>query len=745
MKTAIGMLLGLAIVASACGPTPTPDLPKVESKVAAVTRVIPPDAKLETFTVLNAATCLSQTLAEARPKCNAKFVFTSTDPALATLAVGSVMVGAPSLKAASGYLFRVTSITPKGASTEVLATEAAFGDAFEQGEAEFDVKLSPTQLTSATALVPGLKFSNGLPHYQAKLSPQGKNLKPLAVFDFNFDSVIYDDDGNTSSTNDQVRAKGNFYFEIGDGISAGLKWKKVWGVPVYPNGVYFKVAYGIKARASASITVDITKTIEKEIELAKYNFSPITVFVGPVPLVFIPQVIVSINAKGQVTTKATLSANASFDAYGCLEYNDGFNNCSSFGQDFKLGVGGASASMKARATLNVQGNIMLYGVIGPYVKAGAYLELDAVVPRNPVWSLSAGAKASLGLHVDLGIKTLNYDIDIFDKSFGTLATAQNSAPEITLISPNTDLLQNSQKAVCLLSNDLEDGENKINTATVTVTGKGSFNLNKTSCTPLIDWSSEGQQTVTATITDSQGKFSASKTVNFTVINTPPDVFFTAPLEGATVYVDTEFTLLAGWKDGNEALDCNKISWTVAGGTTIQNITPATPSNACGKPSAKVSSVGAHAVTLTVTDSGGKKTSETRTINAIAKPNNFNAPPTGAILSPTTVNPSESIEFFPEFLVVLTAYVKDSDNPSIKVRWLLTNLLNNATVEISSDTINTNGTNAVNMPVRSFRIIDKFTNNCDESYLITLEITDNQVGSDRPVRYTQKIRSNQCIK
>jgi hypothetical protein len=62
-----------------------------------------------------------------------------------------------------------------------------------------------------------------------------------------------------------------------------------------------------------------------------------------------------------------------------------------------------------------------------------------------------------------------------------------------------------------------------------------------------------------------------------------------------------------------------------------------------------------------------------------------------------------------------------------------------------DTINTNGANAVNMPVRSFRIIDKFPDECDKDFIITLEITDNQAGADRPVRYTQKIRSEPCIK
>ncbi len=741
MKAALGVLILFGVIATACGPTPTTELPKVESKVAATTRVIPPAAKLEALTLLNAATCLNQDLGETRPKCNAKFVFASTDPALTTLAVGSVMVGAPSPKAPNGFSFTVSSITPKGASTEVLATEAAFGDAFEQGEAEFDVKLSPAQLTSAVALVPGLKFANGKSSYSVKT----QGARPLAVFDFNFDSVVYDDDGNSSTTNDQVRAKGSFNFETGEGISAGLKWKKVWGVPVYPNGVYFKVAYGIKSRANTTITIDLTKVVEKEIELAQYNFAPITVFVGPVPLVFIPQVIITLNAKGQVAAKTTFSANAKFDAFGCLEYNSGFNNCSSFGQDFSAGGGGASASMKARATINVQGNILLYGVVGPYVRAGAYLELEAVVPRNPVWSLSAGAVAGLGLHVDLGIKTLNYDVEFFNKSFGTIATAENTAPEITLISPNADLLQNTAKAVCLLSSDLEDGLNKIATATVNVSGKGSFNLNQTSCTPTINWTSEGLQTVTASITDSQGKASAPKTVTFTVINTPPDVFFTAPLEAASVYVDTEFSLIAGWKDGNEALDCNKIMWSVAGGTTVQNVTPATPSNACGKPSAKVSSLGTHAVTLTVTDSGGKQTSETRNVNAIPKPNNFNAAPIGAILSPTSVDPAGTVEYFTDAQIILNAYVKDPDSPSLTVKWLLTRVANNVTVNISTDTITTNGSSAVNMPVRSFRIIDKFTNDCGISYLITLEITDNQAGADRPVRYTQKLRSESCIK
>lgn len=748
-------------ILTACPPSPppvtteSPDLPKVEFKVAAATRVIPKNAALQSFTLLNAEACLKLEVENAaRPRCQARFVFPSADATLATLIVGSVLVGEPSLKAPRGFLMRATAINPQGPSTEVLATEAAFGDAFDQGEAEFDVKLRPDQVSSATALVPGLRFSNGASQYQSEVNAQGARVRPLEVFNFTFNSVVYDDDNNTSTTDDQVRASGSFNFETGDGISAGLKWKKVLGVPVYPNGVYFKVAYGIKSRANVNLTMDINKTIKKEIELASYNFDPITVFVGPVPLVFIPQVIITLNTEGKIAAKTTFSASAKFDAYGCLEYNSGFKNCSSFGQDFSAGLGNVSASLKARATLNVKGNILLYGIVGPYVRAGAYLELEAVVPRNPVWTLTAGAVAGLGLHVDLGIKTLDYDVEFFNKSFGQLAQAENSAPTITLIGPNADLLQNESRAVCLVVNDLEDGNTSATTGggTVSVSGVGNYTLPAgTLCTPVIKWSLEGLRTVTATVKDSQGKSSSPKTVSFNVVNAPPDIFMKTPVDAQGVTVDTEFPLLAGWKDGNEALDCAKIAWSISGGSTVQNVSPATPDNACGSPSAKVSGVGPHTVTLTVTDSGGKQTALSRTVNAVAKPVNFNAPPLGAILSPKS-SPSSgggftNPTFFESELVVLTGYVKDADNASVSVKWLLTNLKNNATVTISSDAVavTPGATLGTTLPVRSFRLIDKFASTCGQSFLITLEITDLQPGADHVVKYEQVISRDGCIK
>jgi hypothetical protein len=750
------LTLGIATTLVACPSDPSPpkippttELPKIETKVAAATRVIPKNAALQSFTVLNADTCLKPQVTNAeRPKCLARFVFPTGDATLATLSVGSVMVSEPSAKAPNGFLFRATAIKPQGANTEVLATEATFGDAFDQGEAEFNVKLRPDQVRSATARVPGLRFSNGASQYNAEVNAQGVRVRPLAAIGFTFDDVVYDDDGNTSTTNDQVRASGSFNFETGDGISAGLKWKEVLGVPIYPNGVYFQVAYGIKSSASVKLTMDITKEVNKEIELATYNFEPITVFVGFVPLVFIPQVTISLNAEGKLAAKTTFSANATVNAYGCLEYDDGFKNCSSFGQDFNAGLGGVNASVNAKATLNVQGNILLYGIVGPYVKAGAYLNLEAVVPRNPVWTLSAGAKASLGLHINLGVETLDYDLEFFNKSFGQIAASENTAPIITAITPKADLLQNQSAPICVSRSDLEEGGIAV---TVTTANQGSFTIPKgTDCTAPIKWSTEGSQTIIATSSDSEGKAAAAKSATFNVINAPPDVFFSLPTENQKVYVDVPIPLLAGWIDGNEALDCSKISWKVEGGTTKQNVFPATPTNACGSFSVTVSSIGSHKITLTVKDSGKKETIQERVVIAEPKPDG-NIAPVPHITSPVPIAVPGGFQS-PTFgcgggSEVLGGYVIDNDSPSVTVKWTVTNLKDNKVWYTVTDVVSTNASAATDLPDHTFDYPAPGTG--VTTFRIRLEVTDGQPSGTKPPlqrpQFQDQLVTGQCIK
>ncbi|GIW36685.1 MAG: hypothetical protein KatS3mg073_0830 [Meiothermus sp.] len=243
-----------------------------------------------------------------------------------------MLVSEPTPAAPYGLLQKVKGISRAGNTVTVQTEEADLGEALEQGEADFQKTLTPSDLQSAQALAQSVRFAGGLTAYSA----QG-GVRPMATLDFSFDEVLYDQDNNPSTTNDQVRVSGKVFFDVQNGFSAGVSWKKVFGVPTYPNGVYFKAAYGIKQSAEVKVSSGLGYSINKEKELASFNFSPITVFVGPLPLVFVPSLKMVVNASGQVSAGLSFGATQSLNAQACLEYTNGFNNCSSFGESFSAG------------------------------------------------------------------------------------------------------------------------------------------------------------------------------------------------------------------------------------------------------------------------------------------------------------------------------------------------------------------------------------------------------------------------
>lgn len=277
-----------------------------------------------------------------------------------------MLVSEPTPAAPYGLLQKVKSISRAGNIVTVQTEEADLGEALEQGEAEFQKTLTPSDLQSARALAQSVRFAGGLTSYSAQ-----SGVRPMATLDFSFDEVLYDQDNNPSTTQDQVRVSGKVFFDVQNGFSAGVSWKKVFGVPAYPNGVYFKVAYGIKQSAEVKVSSGLGYSINKEKELASFNFSPITVFVGPVPLVFVPSLKMVVNASGQVSAGLSFGATQSLNVQACLEYKDGFNNCSSFGESFNAGLSGAQVSALARGSLLGKAEVLLYGIVGPYAKLGA--------------------------------------------------------------------------------------------------------------------------------------------------------------------------------------------------------------------------------------------------------------------------------------------------------------------------------------------------------------------------------------
>ena len=695
---AVFLTMLLAACSGGGGPT-TPGEPVAVPKVAPETVVVDAatNAALSRYSFDNAADCLPDPpeppldaptgkLQDVRGQpfvpCRGRFVFSSTTPQLASLKTGSILVSAPvDAKAPYGYLQKVTSVTSADGVVTVLTEQASLDEALIEGEFEQNLTLEPADLASLSLApgvsVPGLDTQSLGSGDSSGVTLSGQDLSTLETFAFAIDTVLYDVDGNLSSTNDQVRLKGSFNLDTDNGISLGLKWKKFLGWPAYPKGITFRMAYGFSQSANIRVEADIQGSLEKEVELAQYTFSPIIFSVGPVPVVLIPSVKITADLKGNLTAKLAFGAAEHVAARAGFEYNGGFANINEFSKDFSKYADVPVVTGNAEAGLNLKGDILLYGLVGPYARVRASVALDAHVPRDPVWRLSVAAQGQVGIHADLLVKTLNYDAVIFDLPAEEFARSDPQPPTLKIIRPSngSKVHRNSSDAwsgFCVTAQDLQQLLTfpwvRINGVSVenphwTIVNNPNMCLDL----PATTYAKVGPVTFKATLTNTYGQ-SVTDSVTVSVENVPPTPYIVKPAPGDILY-DGQPVFLQGFVvSGSDEIACP-----LPGGATMtfrsDRSGDSTPSSAefCSNPVMTLQGEGPLTLTLRATDTLGAPGEVKRTFNVLPAPTNY---PTDVSLLEPSVDPSNRPIFSAGDTVNLRARLQDQDSDSLTYTWKL---------------------------------------------------------------------------
>ncbi|MHB1357670.1 MAG: hypothetical protein ACYCZF_17000 [Anaerolineae bacterium] len=124
------------------------------------------------------------------------YTFDQVTPELQTLQVGHIMVGSANTTTPYGFLRKVTSIAIENGQVRISTEQASLVDAIQQGGFSVNRRLTPADVQGGY-LAPGVSLSP---------SVQGlSNAFRLKVEDV----VLYDEDGNRSTTDDQVKANGS--------------------------------------------------------------------------------------------------------------------------------------------------------------------------------------------------------------------------------------------------------------------------------------------------------------------------------------------------------------------------------------------------------------------------------------------------------------------------------------------------------------------------------------------------------
>ena len=342
---------------------------------------------------------------EAISDSGAVYTFTQSTPDLAELAPGEIMVGDVTANAPSGFLRKVTSVSTNGGQVIVETEEATLEEAIESGSAAVSQALTPAQIQGGM-LAPGVTLA------AAPMAPNGP------IFQYTLDHVVlYERDGN------QIWADGRIQIEASFDFSVAVSWFTL-------KRVSFKTT--VHEESELEITAAMDRFLDEERVIARHVFGPITVPIGPVPVVLVPVLSVHVGADGSIHVDVRTGATQEAMLTAQLRYANGSWNASkTFSNEFQFNPPALSANLDVMGYAGAELSLLLYGVAGPYVRTDIYLELEADINQTPWWQLYGGLKVPIGVKIEALGKTLaSYETNAINYRV-LLARAQvNSVPNL---------------------------------------------------------------------------------------------------------------------------------------------------------------------------------------------------------------------------------------------------------------------------------------------------------------------------
>jgi hypothetical protein len=447
-------------------------------------------------------------------KTTGELTFNSLKGNLKGLQIGNIIVSAPRDQAPDGLLRKVTAIQ-KGTPVVVSTSRAVLNDLVDEADITLERSFSDADVKRAKALETG-----EITYAAAQQQNQTRGILGSVTKEFNL--VLYDQDNDDATTDDQIRIRGTF--EVKPNLVVKLKCKGF--LCSTPD---FTAKFVMDEEAKVIISANLKKSLSKSLQLVRIPFGAVAVG----PLVFTIELVAEVSLEGEVKVHAEFSATQTMNLEVGVKYTKdaGWTPINTFDKSFSHTAPsfevGATATGKVTAALR----LMLYGVAGVSVDVGAYVRFDAQYPATPAWTLTGGIEGHLNVDLDLIILQEQLSVPIFGGPKNpiewSIAQAPNLEPIIKNLKPahqcsdgtvpHSISLNGNQELVYLkaVSDDPEDGKGS---GTIEWRSNRDGMLGTTQPgskhNPGFDLRN-GLHTITATISDSKGK-SSNQTMSITV-------------------------------------------------------------------------------------------------------------------------------------------------------------------------------------------------------------------------------------
>lgn len=301
--------------------------------------------------------------------------FAQMTPELAAVQSGDIIVSGPSQPLPFGFLRRVTAVSQAGGEVAVQTEPATLTEAVQQGQIGWSRSFSAADVISVQA-------REGVVVH----------LGPDAPADDEFYVTIPGLNDTCLSATGSVSVP-QFHVDFNLEIS----WFAL-------QEARFIVTQQVIDDIALTVTCDGSR--DREWPLAQFILAPVVVPVGPVPVVFVPKLDLILGVEGTISAGLSFEAALDVTVRGGFQFADG--SFDAIGEFTPIVSGSlqpaTSASVKLYAGPEL--SLLVYGVSGPFLQNGLYVQGEVNADVDPWWALYWGLEANVGLELEI----LGHDI-----------------------------------------------------------------------------------------------------------------------------------------------------------------------------------------------------------------------------------------------------------------------------------------------------------------------------------------------
>jgi len=252
------------------------------------------------------------------------------------------------------------------------------------------------------------------------LVPQGPFQRP-GNFNFNIpiDVVLYDQDGNLSTTDDQATLNGHLAFntEITDfTLDADL-------------GGLNQFTFNTSSEESFNMSYTSNTTsieISEEVNIVSIICQPVYI----TPFVLVPRININAKAEGTLSNvEAEISQEANLETE--LSYENGnWNTGSNFSNEFNFETPTFSSEAELKISVGPEIQLLAYDLAGAYIGTNGFLRAEVSPTEDPWWTLCGGLETIVGATLQaFGWPIADYSIPLFGHEQILAQSEEEPGPE----------------------------------------------------------------------------------------------------------------------------------------------------------------------------------------------------------------------------------------------------------------------------------------------------------------------------